>query len=168
MSEQAIIRENDKRLDELEIAILTKTDVMEFPLHHEFSDGIYIRTVLMPKGSLVVSDIHLTNHPFMILKGKIAISIDGKGWVEREAIFRGFTEPGTRRIVYVVEDCIWSTYHAIKEVRQTDNKLSLESKEALVSTFMDQIVEPHLNYITGTKTIDEYHKILDHHQKIIS
>ena len=34
-----------------------------FPITHHLEDGLYTREVLMPKGSLVVSFIHKTNHP---------------------------------------------------------------------------------------------------------
>ena len=34
-----------------------------FPLTHHIDNGMYTRTVKMPKGSLVVSFIHKQNHP---------------------------------------------------------------------------------------------------------
>ena len=89
---------------------------------------MYIREIFMPAGSLVTSKIHKTEHPFTVSKGKVAVSIDGKDWEEFEAPYTGVTKPGTRRILYIIEDCIWTTYH----VNQSDSQDLEEIEERLI------------------------------------
>lgn len=111
MSENIIIRENDDRVDELELFMVENYETINCPLVHRFTPGMYIREIFMPAGSLITSKIHKTEHPFTISKGRVAVSIDGKDWEEFEAPYTGITKPGTRRILYIIEDCVWSTYH---------------------------------------------------------
>jgi hypothetical protein len=111
MSEDIIIRENDDRVDELEAFMADNYQMIECPLVHRFTPGMYIREIFMPAGSLITSKIHKTEHPFTVSKGKVAVSIDGQDWEEFEAPYTGITKPGTRRILYIIEDCIWTTYH---------------------------------------------------------
>lgn len=80
-------------------------------LEHQFVEGLYIRKVHLPKGMVCTSKIHAKRHPFFILKGKIRI-LSEEGVVELQAPYHGITEAGTKRLVYVLEDCIWYTLHA--------------------------------------------------------
>jgi len=118
MSKDVIIRENDGRVDELEAFMAENYEVFECPLVHRFTPGMYIREIFMPTGTLVTSKIHKTEHPYTISKGRVAVSIDGKDWEEFEAPYTGITKPGTRRILYIIEDCIWTTYHLNEEDSQ--------------------------------------------------
>jgi len=128
MSGDIIIRENDDRVDELEAFMADNYQTIDLPLVHRFTSGMYIREIFMPAGSLVTSKIHKTEHPFTVSKGKVAVSIDGKEWEEFEAPYTGITKPGTRRILYIIEDCIWTTYH----VNQSDSQDLEEIEERLI------------------------------------
>lgn len=92
----------------------------ELPLQHQFIDGFYIRTIRMPKGSLVISKTHDTWHPFVITNGHgyVVEEVDGKQTKQYEYIafgegehFTSLTEPGLRRLIYVAEDTVWTTFH---------------------------------------------------------
>jgi len=50
-----IQRDNDDRIDELESVMISEGEVIEFPVVHRFTDGMYIRQIFMPKGSLLIS-----------------------------------------------------------------------------------------------------------------
>ena len=77
------------------------------PLKHTFADGLYIREIFMPKGSLVVSFIHKQNHPSFFLEGEMSILTDA-GEVKRiKAPMKVMTEIGTQRVAYMHEDCKW-------------------------------------------------------------
>jgi hypothetical protein len=101
----------------------------EFPVQHEFTPGLYRRTIFMPAGSFLISKIHKTRHPFVVTKGRAKVYSDETGTVEIAAPHHGITEPGTRRLLYILEDMEWATYHATPE---TD----LAAIEAL-------IIQPH-------------------------
>lgn len=49
-----------------------------FPLNHSFSEGVYIREMLMPKDGLIVGKVFKCSHHFILLKGKLLISMPGE------------------------------------------------------------------------------------------
>lgn len=102
------------------------------PLEHTFTPGLYTRKIFMPKGTLIISKIHKTEHPFVVLSGRAAVWIEGTGVVMLEAGHLGITKPGTRRILYIHEDCEWATFHP---TQLTDLE---EIEKVLVDTFSDQ------------------------------
>jgi hypothetical protein len=103
----------DDLLDSVEKAILESPDlILTVPVENLFTDGLYMRRVKLEKGSLVTSKVHKTQHPFMIMQG--CVLVWDAGCKEASLIFApyvGVTEPNTRRMVYVVEDCDWITCH---------------------------------------------------------
>ena len=97
-------------LDVLEKEMFRHPQV-DCPLVHRFTDGMYIREMLMPAGTLVTTVVHKTHHPFVITKGKV--SVWNNGQVEHlEAPHVGITKPGTRRLIVIHEDTTWITFHA--------------------------------------------------------
>ena len=79
-------------------------------LEHVFTPGLYTREIFMPAGALVVSRIHLHEHPFIISQGKVSV-YDGETIEVHEAPYIGVTAPGTKRILYTHEDTVWATFH---------------------------------------------------------
>ena len=157
-----IVRENDNRIDELEAAVIQEVDsLIDAPLVHKFTDGMYIREIFMPAGSLWTSKIHKTEHPYVVSYGKVAVSIDADEWYEITAPYTGITTPGTRRVLFILEDCIWTTFHRIDGMKSEYNGLNKDEVEEIVKNIEDKILEPHVNYITGTDINKEYKKILN-------
>ena len=64
----------------------------------------------MPKCAVVVSRIHIKQHPFIIVSGKVSV-YDGKNVDILTAPYKGITQAGTKRILYVHEDTVWITFH---------------------------------------------------------
>ena len=161
-----IIRENDDRLDELEVAMLENCEPVHCLTTHRFTDGMYIREIFMPAGSLITSKIHKTEHPYIVSYGKVAVSIDSEDWNEITAPYTGITKPGTRRVLYIIEDCIWTTFHRIDDMKSEYNELGDEGKESIVKEIEEKLLEPHVNYLTGTDIKTEYLKALEETKKI--
>jgi hypothetical protein len=164
MIKEPIQRQNDDRIDELEKAIVENLDLIDCPLVHRFTDGMYIREIFMPMGAIVTSMIHKTNHPFTISKGKALVQIDGGEWEEFVAPYTGITQPGTRRVLYILEDCIWTTYHSIDRMKFEFNELGKEEVEKIVEGIIDEIIEPHINYLTGTNIHLDYKNKLNNNK----
>jgi hypothetical protein len=122
---------------------------------------MYIRQIAMPAGSLITSKIHKTQHPYTISHGIAAVSIDGQDWCEISAPYTGITEPGTRRVLYIVEDCIWTTYHPLPNMKSEYNELNEEEIQKIVDNIENEILEPHINYLTGTDMHIEFKKGLN-------
>lgn len=109
---EGIVRTDDDRIDELEAAMVENLTVIECPLRHFFTPGLYAREVTLPAGALVTSKIHKTEHPFTVSKGKLKIRVDDEEWVSIEAPYTGITKAGTRRVALIEEETIWTTYHS--------------------------------------------------------
>ena len=108
------------KVDAIEEAIESLPN-QEMPLTHIFTPGLYTRQILMPKGPpgslgvLVTSRIHLTEHPFVLSAGVVSVWDDANGWTTLRAPYIGVTKPGTRRILFIHEDAIWTTFHVTNE-----------------------------------------------------
>ena len=87
------------RIDELEATMLENFEPINCPLVHRFTEGLYVREIFMPAGSLITSKIHNTQHQYFILQGKVSVWIDEGEEIFLEAPYIGVTEPGTRRVV---------------------------------------------------------------------
>ena len=111
---------------------------LDFKVEHTLLDGMYIRRIYMPEGAFVISRIHNFEHPFVILKGKV-IERTHFGKRMYEAPYRGITGPGTRRILLMLEDTVWETYHPtdLNSVTEIANTIFGDRRNPLLSD--DQI-----------------------------
>lgn len=123
-------------VNEIELA-MTKYPEVKCPLFHTFTPNLYIREIHMPAGSLITSKCHKTQHPFIISKGAVSVltiengEIVGEKYLE--APYRGITEVGTRRVLYIHENCVWTTIHS-----NHDNETDVDKIE-------ERIIEKHVN-----------------------
>lgn len=120
-----------------QIKDVTKPILKNETLEHEFGEGTYIRKITMPAGSLYLSQIHKITHPFFVMEGEATV-ISDEGVVKITAPYHGMTKPGTQRILYIHEECVWITVHptdktTVEEVVEdviakdyNDEKLKLE------------------------------------------
>lgn len=123
------------RIDELESVMLGNLAQVECPLTHRFTDGLYVREIFMPAGTLITSKIHKTQHQYFVLQGKAIVWIDGKEELI-EAPYIGITEPNTQRVLYILEDCVWATSHPNPDnetVEQIEERI-LEKHDNLLLT----------------------------------
>lgn len=102
-----------KALDAFELDMLHgPVPVIDLPLVHRFTPGMYIREIHMPAGTLATSKTHKVRHPYTILSGSVSVFIPGNSdLIHIDAPFFGITEAGTRRLLYVHSDCVWITFH---------------------------------------------------------
>ena len=133
----------DKRVDAIQAAVERMPQV-ELPLTHRFLPGMYIRTIFMPKGALVVSKIHRTTHPFVVSRGRAAVFDEKNGVQEIEAGHIGITTPGTRRILYIREDCEWTTFHATDKTTPEEVEKDIIEPHDFDRTAALQLFETHM------------------------
>ena len=81
------------------------------PLKHTFADGIYVREITIPKGTCGVGKIHKHDHPNFLLKGKVKVITEGKGFEVINAPCAMISDAGTKRIVETLTDTVWVTVH---------------------------------------------------------
>jgi hypothetical protein len=102
-------------LDQIEEA-LEQMDQQHIPLRHIFTPGMYTRECFIPKGTVLITRMHLKEHPFVVLKGEAAVWTAETGWMKLTAPHLGVTQPGTRRLIYAKEDVVWATSHVTDKI----------------------------------------------------
>ena len=86
-----------------------------FPLFHSFADGVYVREIQIPAGELVVGKIHRHTHPNFLLRGVCTVLTEEGGTELLKAPCYMMSPAGTKRALYVHEDCSWITVHVTEE-----------------------------------------------------
>lgn len=125
--------EADTLLNKIEAQMLDQLPPGTNGLEHSFTPGLYGREFFMPKNSLVVSHTHNTEHQFVILSGLVSVWSRETGSKTYAAPHCGVTTPGTRRLLYAMQDTRWKTFHA--------NPLELRDPEAILKYY----TKPHIN-----------------------
>jgi len=90
-------------------------DMEECPLTHEFADGVYVRTIFIPKGMIIVGKIHRHAHPNFLMKGKVTVVTEDGGIQRLVAPIAMISPAGTKRVVFTHEDTVWTTVHVTEE-----------------------------------------------------
>jgi len=78
-----------------------------FPLNHSFSEGVYIREMLMPKDGLIVGKIFKCSHHFILLKGKLLITMTGEETKIHTAPSWFTCTSNVRRVLLSLEDSVF-------------------------------------------------------------
>lgn len=112
--ESSPVAARDLRVDWIQYHV-GKMRQVDCPLKHRFTPGLYTREIFMPAGTVVVSRVHKTEHPFVISMGRVQVWSAEHGTQELAAPYCGITRPGTRRVLVIYEDCIWTTFHPTRE-----------------------------------------------------
>lgn len=81
-----------------------------FKITHDFSDQLYMRKMIMPAGSIVVSAIHHTDHFWFLMTGRILVTTDGEE-VEHIAPCYEKSIKGAKRLIKCLESCVFINVH---------------------------------------------------------
>lgn len=123
---------SSEKMNALEAAIQANLAAVIPSVKHCFTKGdgvngkMYIRSILMEKGTVVTSKIHKWEHPFFVMTGSMTWfneRQDEEGAVHIQAPYFGVTQPGTRRAIIIHEDVIMSACYAtdltdVKEIER--------------------------------------------------
>jgi hypothetical protein len=101
----------DERIDALELALCDHPGAVELEVVHRFTPGMYSRELRAPAGVLATTYIHRQRHQFVLIQGRVEVSHGDEPAVMISAPYHGITEKGTRRIVFVHEPAVWTTFH---------------------------------------------------------
>ncbi len=107
------------------------------PLVHRFTPGMYIRQITMPANTVVTTRIHKTEHPYVVSAGKCLVLVEGQGWIPIQAPHSGVTKPGTRRLLLVLEDTVWTTFHTnpdeLRDIAEIEDMLMVDYDNPLIA-----------------------------------
>lgn len=116
----------------------------EIPVFHYFSPGIYGRECHLPANTFVVGKVHRHAHINIISKGRVLLATP-TGFKLLTAPYEFINEVGVKRVLYVLEDTIWTTVH--KNPSNTQDLVKIEADvivpEDEVDAFAAQLYLPH-------------------------
>lgn len=98
------------KLFKLQESITSLPDV-EMPLQHTFAPGVYVRTIFIPAGCVLVGKIHKHEHANILSQGHVEVLTENGGREELRGPLVMVSKPGTKRAVYAHTDTVWTTIH---------------------------------------------------------
>lgn len=92
-----------------------KLDANELcPITHHFSKGVYGREMFIPKGVVLIGEIHKYSQFNIMSKGDLSVVVGDE--VHRlKAPCSFVAPPGAKRVMYAHEDSIWTVIHGTDE-----------------------------------------------------
>lgn len=94
-------------------ALVGSVPQVETPVRHHFAEGLYVREMLIPAGTVIVGKVHRQSHLNIMTRGRMIV------WTQegrRELVVS--TEPfvieskaGTKKVGYALEDTVWLNIH---------------------------------------------------------
>ena len=85
------------------------------PLTHRFAEGVYVREIFIPAGTLIVGKIHKHTHPNFLMKGLVTVITEEGGMETLQAPKTMISPAGCKRVVFAHEDTVWVTVHVTSE-----------------------------------------------------
>ena len=114
----------------LEAAMRVMPQIESEPKHYRM-DGVYVRELFIPAGTLLTGKIHNHESIGILAQGRLRIT-NGTDSVIVEAPYVTVDKPGVKRLGYAETDCTFLCVH------RTDSETLEEMEEELVSeTFED-------------------------------
>lgn len=97
------------KIDALQ-AFMLEQEQAETPVRNVFSGGVYARELFIPKGTLLIGKVHMTEHLNICLQGDLTfLTVDGPQRIKAPAMFS--SPAGTKKLAYANEDSIWVNVH---------------------------------------------------------
>lgn len=90
----------------LRLLALPVEDQREFEVDHLFIEGVYMRKLLIPKGSFLVGQIHLKECMNVVAKGDISV-VTETGCGRFQAGYTAISAPGIQKVGFAHEDTIF-------------------------------------------------------------
>lgn len=123
--EKAVTREEilnlENEISQMEGAFFGNT--INCPLKHSFTDGIYVREIFIPKGTMLTGRIHKHEHPNFLLKGTVKIATEYDGVQILKAPLSMISKAGTKRTLIALTDLVWVTVHHNPKNKQNIDEL---------------------------------------------
>lgn len=105
------------------------------PVQHFFAPGSYAREITMPEGMVVIGKIHRHAHINVISRGKVRV-LTYEGCQEYEAPCTFVSSPGTKRMVFILDDTVWTTVHVTDktDLAEIEREVILQDYKELETT----------------------------------
>ena len=94
------------RIGRVKDYLLSLPDKIDCHVEHEVCDGMYLRKLFIPAGSLLVGKVHLRHCHNVVAKGEISVLTE-TGSARLEAGFSGMSQPGTQKLGFAHTDTVF-------------------------------------------------------------
>lgn len=123
-----------ERIEQMESAML-ECEQVEIPVIDRFVNGMYMREITIPKGTLLTGRVHLFDYADIMLSGDISVATkDGCVRYTGANVLHGVA--GRKRAGYAHEDTRWLTVH----------RAEVESGDDFVNKLTVTTVKDYLEY----------------------
>jgi len=115
-------------IEQLETVMLDMPQI-DVPVVHHFAPDVYMREVIMPKGSFIIGHEHTTEHYNIVLSGRASVLMDGVVHkIQAPCIIK--SNAGVRKILYIHETMRWATVHPTKltDIKELEDTLIVKSE----------------------------------------
>jgi len=108
---------------------ILKMPQVELPIEHYQIDGVYVRSMFIPAGTILTGKIHNFESIAILAKGRIRITNGTESYIISEGHIM-VDKPGVKRLGYAETDVVFITVH------RTDNiEIEAIEKELVSATF---------------------------------
>ena len=108
---------------------ILKMPQVELPIEHYQIDGVYVRSMFIPAGTILTGKIHNFESIAILAKGRIRITNGTESYIISEGHIM-VDKPGVKRLGYAETDVVFITVH------RTDNiEIEAIEKELVSTTF---------------------------------
>lgn len=104
-----------RQLFELQAAAGRELQPVDCPLQHSFIDGVYVRTIFIPAGTVIVGKIHKHSHANILSQGEVSVMTEEGGLQRLKGPLTMTSPAGCKRAVYAHTDTTWTTIHRTDE-----------------------------------------------------
>jgi hypothetical protein len=118
-------------------SLVRESDTIE--VINEFTNGVYMRRMDVIKGTLIIGAVHKEKHSWFLMRGVVKVA-DAGSVSYIEAPYYTLSDPGTQRVIEVVEDAIWVNIHS-----NPDNGQDIDIIEKRLFSFNMEEYKKHLN-----------------------
>ncbi len=122
--------EKISKIQAIEAAMLSMLDCLtELPVEHYQIEGVYVRSLFIPKDMVLTGAIHNKEHISILAQGTICVH-DGEKMIELTAPHVCIDKAGTKRLGYALTDCTF-----INVIRTDKTDIADIEEEAVSKTY---------------------------------
>lgn len=122
-------------------------DHMKLPVEHTIADGMYMRKLFIPKGSLIVGKIHKKQCMNIVASGDITVLTES-GCARVQAGYTVQSPAGIMKVGYAHEDTVFINVFRTDEtdIEKIEAEIACESFDALASPVIEIKEAPLCQY----------------------
>ena len=107
----------------------------DYLVDNVIADGVLARTVLMPKGDIIIGEKHKGETINILIRGELKVWVNGE--VKHiKAPYMVKSNANTRKVFYIIEEAVWTTVHKV-----TSTNLDEIEDEVIIKTSNEDLVK---------------------------